>query len=95
MDTEPDRGRAILRGIVSLQSGRGADPVPDTEVIISEAGAHTRRVPTEDGRFEIVVRAGMLAVGAASPDLQGSMTTLHLDPGEEHEIVLLVQRGGR
>jgi hypothetical protein len=91
---EITRERALLRGIVALQPDPGADPVPDTEVILSEAGAATRRVPTDRGRFEIPVRSGMLAVGAASPNLQGSMMTLHLDPGEEHEIVLVVRRRG-
>ncbi|WP_147114412.1 hypothetical protein [Tateyamaria sp. syn59] len=86
------RERAILRGIVALEPGRNADPIPDTEVILSEAGAATRHIATEDGRFEITVRPGMMAVGAASPDLQGTMTTLHLDPGEEHDIVLVVSR---
>lgn len=88
----PDRARAILRGVVIQDGDRNPDPVPETEVILSEAGAPTRRVPTEDGKFEIPVRAGMLAVGAASPDLQGVMTTLHLDPGEEHELTLLVTK---
>jgi hypothetical protein len=91
---ELTRGRALLRGIVALEPDPGADPIPDTEVILSEAGAATRRVPTDGGKFEIPVRSGMLAVGAASHNLQGSMTTLHLDPGEEHEIVLVVRRRG-
>ncbi|MCR9058080.1 MAG: hypothetical protein NXI02_12155, partial [Rhodobacteraceae bacterium] len=91
----PDRVRAILRGVVMLDSDRNRDPVPETEVILSETGAPTRRVPTKGGKFEIPVRAGMLAVGAASPDLQGIMTTLHLDPGEEHELTLLVSKRRR
>ncbi|MEP1572328.1 hypothetical protein [Roseibium album] len=94
-DPPPDRARAILRGVVMLDSDRNRDPVPETEVILSETGAPTRRVPTKGGKFEIPVRAGMLAVGAASPDLQGIMTTLHLDPGEEHELTLLVSKRRR
>ncbi|WP_299484205.1 hypothetical protein [uncultured Roseibium sp.] len=88
----PDRARAILRGAVFLEGDRNREPVPETEVILSETGAPTRRVPTKGGKFEIPVRAGMIAVGAASPDLQGTMTTLHLDPGEEHELTLLVSK---
>lgn len=86
----PARGRALLRGRVAREASPDADPIPETEVILSEAGARTRRVPTEAGRFEIAVRAGMIAVGAAAPDLQGTMTTLHLDPGEAHDITLVV-----